>query len=118
MKTYLHIHHLTPGKEENKIISLLNSDGILKKYSLEGKAKDGNSIQVYIGDFNDGCIEKEIKDVLSVLSNSTLKEIEKLDLDISIRLNIEGSCATFSPTLLSLAGQKGVELYVSNWQNV
>jgi hypothetical protein len=118
MKTYLHIHHLDPGKEETKIISLLKNDGILSKYNLEGKTEDGNSIQVYIGDFNNGSIEKEIEGVLSALSDETLREIKKLDLNISLRLNIEGSCAYFRPALLSLAGQKGVQIYVSNWQNV
>ncbi len=118
MKTYLHIHHLDPGKEEDKVVSLLTSDGILPKYEIEGKTEDGNSIAVYIGNFNNGSIEKEIENILSSLSTETLKEIQKLDLNISLRLNVEGSCAYFRPALLSLAGQKGIQIYVSNWQNV
>ena len=118
MKTYLHIHHLDPGEEEEKVVSLLKNDEILPKFRIEGKTEDGNSIAVYVGDFNNGNIEKEIEEILTSLSEETLKEINKLDLNISLRLNVEGSCAYFRPSLLSLAGQKGVQIYVSNWQNV
>jgi hypothetical protein len=35
MKTYLHIHHLDPGEEEEKVVSLLENDGIFPRRMQE-----------------------------------------------------------------------------------
>ena len=118
MKTYLHIHHLDPGEEEIEVLSCLKRDGVLPKYPLEVKTEDGNSIVVYIGNFDDGNIEKNIEDILLMISDDTLQSIGRLQLNISLRLVVGGSCAYFSPRLLTIAGKKGIQIYVSNWKIV
>jgi hypothetical protein len=118
MKTYLHIHHLDPGEEENIVLSCLRSDGIIPNYSVEGKTSDGNSVRVYIGNFDSGNIEKQILELLEALSNETLEKFKAIDLSISLRLVVKGICAYFSPKILNLAGSKGVEIYVFNGNSV
>ncbi len=119
MKTYLHIHHLDPGSEERIVISSLEKDGILSNYAIEGDTESGNSIRVYIGDFREGNIEDKILEVLSRISEETIKTLESMGLTASIRLVVLGGLsAFFSPKILSMAGAKGIDIYVFNQQNV
>jgi len=115
MKTYLQIHHLDTGDEEREILSYLESDGILPKYNLAGSTEDSNSILVYIGDYDKGSIEIDIKQIIQSLSDKTLNVVKNRCLNISVRIEISGNCAYFSPQLLQLIGEKGIQIYVSNW---
>lgn len=118
MKIYLHIHHLDPGEEEQEVTAALDNDGILNNYKLEGNTRDHNSIVVYIGDFQEEKIENKICDVLNSLSSKTLDTLKRLKLDISLRVEVVGNCAYFNPSLLTIAGKKGIQIYVSNFKNV
>lgn len=119
MKAYLHIHHLDPGEEEKKVISLLEKDGLLNSYAIEGNTESGNSIRIFIDDFKHENIENKIFEVLSLISTETAGLLYEMELSINLRLVVTGGLsAFFSQKILALASSKGIGIYVFNQQNV
>ncbi len=114
MKIFLHLHHFDEGTEEDLVLSLLAADGITKHFDVVGRAKDGNSVAVSIGEFGEKNIQPKILEVLNMLSSETIYKLEAMGIDISLRLHVEGMAAYFKPRVLQLAGEKGVQLYVFN----
>lgn len=114
MKLFLHIHHFDSGEEEDTVLSLLAADRITERFRVVGRAEEGNSVLVEIGDFEQRDIQTKIVQVLSLLSQETLHRLAEMDIDISLRLHVEGMSAYFEPRVLTLAGEKGVQIYIFN----
>ncbi|MGV6850723.1 MAG: hypothetical protein ACWA5R_00920 [bacterium] len=114
MKLFLHLHHFDEGIEEDFVLSLLAADGIIPRFEVVGRAKEGNSVAVHIGEFGGNNIEPKILEVLNMLSSETIRELEAMHINVSLRLHVEGVSAYFDPQVLRLAGEKCVQLYVFN----
>ncbi len=114
MKLFLHLHHFDEGTEEDFVLSLLAADGITASFEVVGRAKEGNSVAVQIGEFGGESIQPKILEVLNMLSPETIHELEAMHINVSLRLHVEGVSAYFDPKVLRLAGEKGVQLYVFN----
>ena len=114
MELFLHFHHFDPGEEEDEVLSLLASDGITRRFEIASRAEHGNSVAIKIGDFDGSSIQQDARDALAALSTDTLARLGQLQIDVSLRLHIGGMSAHFDPSVLRLAADKGVQIYVYN----
>jgi hypothetical protein len=126
MKFTICIHHLDEGEELEEILRCIVDDGITSEFKFKLPDDDINEILIYVGTHDDlNGLEK----LLTLISPKTLDVISKMELSISLFVNVEpvksmsvshsgmvtsyDEHAFITPKLLCLLAEKEIGMFIN-----